>query len=248
MCKWFYLLLSEKTCCRGLESFGIKGSLVQNWNLVKDLRWNIFAEIVKSYKPLTFFAKKTIVDFRLGSKYVFVFCISRDLSRNELYCDWRLWWLVGFSKKLETFAGKCFSPRPLRGRLVSSLTVEDLSGKNWYRNWLHRNWLLPFTYLWKTFVKPIEEQCLNHLGTSLVDLKWNSINWFLYLWNIVTRPFISSFNRTKTINPFHATGLIQYLLKHQKTFGFVMFLGGIEKNRWQKMSSLKRCLLHLGIP
>ncbi|XP_057293625.1 uncharacterized protein LOC130622207 [Hydractinia symbiolongicarpus] len=50
-----------------------------------------------------------------------------DLSRNKLFCDWTLWWLVKYTKRLSSFDGKCFSPRPLRGKLISDLTLEDLS-------------------------------------------------------------------------------------------------------------------------
>ena len=38
-------------------------------NPVKYLRGSVFAKIVNGYKPLTIFAKKSIVDVRLCSKY-----------------------------------------------------------------------------------------------------------------------------------------------------------------------------------
>ncbi|XP_047136896.1 uncharacterized protein LOC100201272 isoform X1 [Hydra vulgaris] len=48
------------------------------------------------------------------------------LSGNKLHCDWSIWWLVSFLKKLEFFDGQCFTPILLRGRNIKSLTLKDL--------------------------------------------------------------------------------------------------------------------------
>ncbi|XP_066932534.1 uncharacterized protein [Clytia hemisphaerica] len=50
-----------------------------------------------------------------------------DLSRNKLFCDWRIWWLVPFARKLDSFTGACFQPRALRGRDIRTLKQEDLA-------------------------------------------------------------------------------------------------------------------------
>lgn len=50
-----------------------------------------------------------------------------DLSRNKLRCDWRIWWLVSYARKLESFTGECFTPRALRGRDIKTLKQEDLA-------------------------------------------------------------------------------------------------------------------------
>ena len=39
----------------------------------------------------------------------------------------------------------------------------------------------------------------------------------------------------KQINPFYATVLFRYPLKHRKTRGFLMFSGGIERDHWHEM-------------
>jgi len=49
-----------------------------------------------------------------------------DLGRNRLHCDWRIWWLVNFTKTLETFNGHCLSPKSLRGRDIRKLTEKDV--------------------------------------------------------------------------------------------------------------------------
>ena len=40
---------------------------------------------------------------------------------------------------------------------------------------------------------------------------------------------------SKVVNPFHAAGLFLYRLKHQKTRGFLMFSGGIERDHKREM-------------
>ena len=37
-------------------------------------------------------------------------------------------------------------------------------------------------------------------------------------------------------NPFHATGIVLCLLKHQETRGFLLFSGVIAGEQWHKMS------------
>ena len=39
-----------------------------------------------------------------------------------------------------------------------------------------------------------------------------------------------------SVNPLLTAGLFQYLPKYQKTPGFWMFSGGIERNQWHEMS------------
>ena len=38
------------------------------------------------------------------------------------------------------------------------------------------------------------------------------------------------------VNPFHATGLFSYPLKHQKTRGFLMFVGSEEREYEYEMA------------
>ena len=44
------------------------------YNPVKHLRWSFFSEIVNGRKPLTIFAKSSIIDVQLGSKYATALC------------------------------------------------------------------------------------------------------------------------------------------------------------------------------
>ena len=47
--------------------------------------------------------------------------------------------------------------------------------------------------------------------------------------------FVSTLFLLLIINPLHATGLFQNLLKNKKTSGFPMFSGSIKKDQWYKM-------------
>ena len=40
---------------------------------------------------------------------------------------------------------------------------------------------------------------------------------------------------TKLINPFHAIGLFDTPWKHQKTKGFPIFSGGIQRDQWDEI-------------
>eukprot|EP00794_Sanderia_malayensis_P003344 gene3344-3833_t len=62
-----------------------------------------------------------------------------DLRRNRLHCDWRVWWLVNFTKTLEQFNGYCFSPSSLRGRDVRKLTEKDVIVDCESKKRLHQN-------------------------------------------------------------------------------------------------------------
>ena len=52
-----------------------------------------------------------------------------------------------------------------------------------------------------------------------------------------------------TFNPFYATGLFLYPLKTSKNPGFVMFSGGIERNKRHEMGSCEfmRRLIYLSM-
>ena len=88
---------------------------------------------------------------------------------------------------------------------------------------------------------PINNNCSSHKKASRLQSKW--IHWFLYegiYWSFISQCAIVSccFNKT-----FGCNFLIHFMLlisfdtpwKHPKTWGFLIFSGGIESEQWHKM-------------
>ena len=55
-----------------------------------------------------------------------------------------------------------------------------------------------------------------------------NLNLYGLLTQILLAPFLNTL--THLLNPFHATGLFLYTLKHQKISGFLIFVGGTERD------------------
>ena len=87
------------------ESF--KNFLLLGWtrrriyNLSNILWWSLFAKIVKSWKPFTIFAKNSIRDVRLGSKYTSdVQTFERKTQQKFVSCQDKLLSNSFFQRKL----------------------------------------------------------------------------------------------------------------------------------------------------
>lgn len=100
----------------------------------------------KTFSDLSYFRVQRVDNFfnvLINSTiFIFDFCFNfRDLGRNRLHCDWQIWWLVNFTKSLESFSGYCFSPKSLRGRDIRKLTEKDVIGIIFYYYKFHQKLL-----------------------------------------------------------------------------------------------------------